>query len=250
MSAKGTVIVTGGGRGIGAASARLLAARGHGVAISYLSNAAAAHRVVEDITGRGGRAIAVPADAGSEADTVRLFETARAALGPLSGLVNNAGIVSPSSRLEEMDAGRLERILRTNVIGAFLACREAVRAMSTRHGGGGGAIVNVSSVAARLGSPGEFIDYAATKGALDSLTIGLAREVAAEGIRVNAIRPGIILTEIHASAGDPERVARIAPATPMGRAGTAEECAEAIAFLLSDAASYTTGSFIEVSGGR
>ncbi len=247
---KPILLVTGGSRGIGAATARLAAARGYAVCLSYRSNAAAADAVVADIERAGGEAIAVAADVASEADVLRLFETVDTRLGRLSALVNNAGILEQQTTVLKMDAGRLQRVLATNVIGAFLCAREAVRRMSTRHGGKGGAIVNVSSMASRLGSPGEYVDYAASKGAIDSMTIGLAREVAAEDIRVNAVRPGVIYTDIHASGGEPGRVDRVKSAVPMQRGGTAEEVARAILWLLSDEASYTTGAFIDVSGGR
>lgn len=247
---KPILLVTGGSRGIGAATARLAAARGYAVCLSYRSNAAAADAVVADIERAGGEAIAVAADVASEADVLRLFETVDTRLGRLSALVNNAGILEQQTTVLKMDAGRLQRVLATNVIGAFLCAREAVRRMSTRHGGKGGAIVNVSSMASRLGSPGEYVDYAASKGAIDSMTIGLAREVAAEDIRVNAVRPGVIYTDIHANGGEPGRVDRVKSAVPMQRGGTAEEVARAILWLLSDEASYTTGAFIDVSGGR
>ena len=247
---KPILLVTGGSRGIGAATTRLAAARGYAVCLSYRSNAAAAAAVVADIERAGGKAIAVAADVAQEADVLRLFETVDARLGRLTALVNNAGILERQTTLLDMEAGRWQRVLATNVIGSFLCAREAVRRMSTRHGGAGGAIVNVSSMAARLGSPGEYVDYAASKGAIDSMTIGLAKEVAAEGIRVNAVRPGVIYTEIHASGGEPGRVDRVKGAVPMQRGGTAEEVARAILWLASDEASYSTGAFIDVSGGR
>ena len=247
---KPILLVTGGSRGIGAATARLAAARGYAVCLSYRSNAAAAAAVVADIERAGGKAIAVAADVAQEADVLRLFETVDARLGRLTALVNNAGILERQTTLLDMEAARWQRVLATNVIGSFLCAREAVRRMSTRHGGAGGAIVNVSSMAARLGSPGEYVDYAASKGAIDSMTIGLAKEVAAEGIRVNAVRPGVIYTEIHASGGEPGRVDRVKGAVPMQRGGTAEEVARAILWLASDEASYSTGAFIDVSGGR
>jgi NAD(P)-dependent dehydrogenase (short-subunit alcohol dehydrogenase family) len=218
--------------------------------VNYVRNRAAAERVVADIEAAGGRAVAVGADISGEADVVRLFETVDAALGPPTALVNNAAVLETQMRLEAMDAARLTRVLATNVVGAFLCAREAVRRMSTRHGGAGGAIVNVSSGAARLGSPGEYIDYAASKGALDTLTIGLAKEVAEEGIRVNAVRAGFIYTDMHASGGEPNRVDRVKAFVPMKRGGTPEEVAHAILWLLSDEASYTTGSFIDVAGGK
>lgn len=244
------IIVTGGSRGIGAATARLAAQRGHGVCVSYVRDAKAAQSVVDSITGAGGRALAVQGDVAREADVLRLFDSAQGSLGAIDGLVNNAGILEQHMRLDEMTAGRFERVFATNIVGAFLCAREAVRRMSTRHGGMGGCIVNVSSMAARLGSPGEYIDYAASKGAVDTLTTGLAREVAEEGIRVNAVRPGVIYTDIHASGGEPNRVERVKAMVPMKRGGEPEEVARAILWLLSDEASYCTGTFIDVSGGR
>ena len=246
----GTAIITGANRGIGAATARLAAGAGYAVCVNYRSNRAAAEAVVHEIESAGGRAIAVAADVGSETAVVRMFETVDRELGTLAALVNNAGILETQARLENIDAARLERIFRTNVTGSFLCAREAVCRMSTRHGGAGGAIVNVSSLAARLGSPNEYIDYAAAKGAIDTMTIGLAQEVATEGIRVNAVRPGIIYTDIHASGGEPNRVERVKDSVPMKRGGQPIEVARAILWLLSDQASYTTGSFIDVSGGR
>jgi NAD(P)-dependent dehydrogenase (short-subunit alcohol dehydrogenase family) len=244
------VVVTGGGRGIGAATARLAAARGYAVCVNYLSNRDRAAAVVADIRNSGGRCFAVAGDVAKESDVIRLFDAAQAELGPITALVNNAGILERQGRLDEMEAARFERVFATNITGAFLCAREAVRRMSTRHGGKGGAIVNVSSMASSLGSPGEYVDYAASKGAIDSLTIGLAREVAEEGIRVNAVRPGVIRTEIHASGGEPGRVDRVKAAVPMRRGGEPEEVARAILWLLSDEASYSTGTFIDVSGGR
>lgn len=246
----GVLVVTGGSRGIGAAVATLAASDGYAVCINYLVNEAAAESVADRVRGHGAEAITVRADVGEEQDVVRLFETVDRDLGPVTHLVNNAGIVQAQMRLDAMDAARLTRIFTTNVLGSFYCARQAVRRMSTVRGGQGGAIVNVSSRASLLGSPGEYIDYAATKGALDTITIGLAKEVAAEGVRVNAVRAGIIDTEIHASGGDPDRVARVGKSIPMGRAGEAEEVARAVLWLLSDEASYTTGSFIDVSGGR
>lgn len=245
-----TILITGGSRGIGAATAQLAAAQGYAVCFSYLHNQAAADEVADAIRASGGAALAVQADVAVEADVVRLFKTVDRQCGPLVGLVNNAGILERQARVEEMDAARLNRIFAANVTGSFLCAREAVRRMSTRHGGSGGAIVNLSSIAARLGAPGEYVDYAASKGAIDTLTVGLAREVADEGIRVNAVRPGIIYTEIHASGGEPGRVDRVKSSVPMKRGGDALEVAHAILWLLSDKASYTTGTFIDVSGGR
>jgi len=244
------VVITGASRGIGAATARLAAATGYSVCVNYVRNREAATRVVADLEVAGARAIAVQADVSVESDVVRLFETTDKALGISCGLVNNAGILETQMRVDAMSAARLHRVLSTNVIGAFLCAREAVRRMSTRHGGAGGAIVNVSSGAARLGSPGEYVDYAASKGAVDTLTIGLAREIAEEGIRVNAVRPGFIYTEMHASVGEPDRVDRVKAFVPMKRGGTADEVARAILWLLSDEASFTTGAFIDVTGGR
>ena len=244
------MIVTGGSRGIGAATALLAAQRGYAVCVNYLHNRKAAEEIVRDIEKIGGRAIAVAADIASEPDVMRLFETVDRDLGRVSALVNNAGILEKQARLEGIDAARLNRVLATNVIGSFICSREAVRRMSTRHGGEGGGIVNVSSRASQIGSPGEYIDYAASKGAVDSLTVGLAKEVAEEGIRVNAVRPGFIYTGMHASGGEPNRVDRVKAFAPMKRGGKPEEVASAILWLLSDEASYTTGAFIDVSGGR
>jgi NAD(P)-dependent dehydrogenase (short-subunit alcohol dehydrogenase family) len=246
----GVMIVTGGGRGIGAATARLAAGRGYAVCVNYRGDGESAVAVVDAIRAAGGKAAAVQADISRESEVLRLFEESQAQLGALTALVNNAGILERHMRLDEMQAGRLERVFATNITGAFLCAREAVRRMSTRHGGKGGAIVNVSSVASTLGSPGEYIDYAASKGAIDTLTIGLAREVAAEGIRVNAVRPGVIYTSIHASGGEPGRVDRVKDAVPMKRGGEPEEVARAILWLLSPESSYSTGAFIDVSGGR
>jgi NAD(P)-dependent dehydrogenase (short-subunit alcohol dehydrogenase family) len=242
-------IVTGGSRGIGRAVALLLAERGYAVCLSYVSDAAAAQGVVDAITAKGGTALAVKGDVGSEADVIALFQAADG-LGRLAALVNNAGVVDVKSDVADMSAARLQRMMTTNVVGSFLCAREAVRRMSTKRGGAGGSIVNLSSVAARLGGPGQFVDYAASKGAIDSLTIGLSREVAGEGIRVNAVAPGIIATEIHASGGEPDRVERLGPGVPMGRAGTAEEVAAPIVWLLSEEASYTTGAILDIGGGR
>ena len=244
------LIVTGGGRGIGAATARLAAERSYAVCVNYRKNRAAADAVVAGIQETGGTALAVGADIALEPDVVRLFVTVDARMGPLTALVNNAGILERQTRVEHIDAARIDRVFGTNVRGAFLCAREAVRRMSMTHGAAGGAIVNVSSRAAQLGAPGEYVDYAASKAALDALTIGLAREVAGEGIRVNGVRAGIIYTDIHADGGEPGRVDRLGPALPMKRGGEAIEVARAILWLLSDEASYSTGTFIDVAGGR
>jgi len=243
------IVVTGGSRGIGAATARLAGARGYTVCVNYRQNRDAADKVVRAIEAGGSRAVAAQADVANEADVLRLFETSDK-LGPLSALVNNAGILETQMRVDAMDASRLQRVFATNVVGAFLCAREAVRRLSTRHGGNGGGIVNVSSGASRLGSPGEYVDYAASKGAIDTLTIGLAREVAEEGVRVNCVRPGHIYTDLHASGGEPNRVDRVKEVVPMKRGGDPEEVAHAILWLLSDEASYVTGSFIDVAGGK
>ena len=243
-------LITGAGRGIGAATARLAAARGYAVCVNYRSNAGAAQSVVDAITRDGGRAIAVQADIAIEADVVRLFQRCDRDLGRVTALVNNAGVLETQTRVDAIDAARLQRVFAANVTGSFICAREAVKRMSTRYGGAGGAIVNVSSGASRLGSPGEYVDYAASKGAIDTFTIGLAQEVAQEGIRVNAVRPGFIYTDIHASGGEPNRVDRVKAFVPMRRGGTADEVANAILWLLSDEASFTTGSFIDVTGGR
>lgn len=247
---KGIMIVTGGGRGIGAATVRQAAQAGYAVCINYRRDAASAEALAGEIEAAGGRAIAVAADVSNEAEVVRLFETVDRELGRVTALVNNAGILEKQTRLEDIDAARLTRVFNANVIGSFLCAREAVRRMSTRRGGAGGAIVNVSSIAGRLGAPGEYVDYAASKGAVDTMTLGLSKEVADEGIRVNCVRPGVIYTEIHALGGEPGRVDRVKDAVPMKRGGQPEEVARAILWLCSDAASYSTGSFLDVAGGR
>jgi NAD(P)-dependent dehydrogenase (short-subunit alcohol dehydrogenase family) len=244
------LLVTGGSRGIGAATALLAARQGWAVAVNYSANSLAADEVVRTIRAGGGNAITVQADVADEAQVLRMFQKVDAKLGRLTGLVNNAGVVDVSARVDEMGVARWRRMFDINVIGSMLCAREAVRRMSTRHGGGGGSVVNVSSAASRLGSPGQYVDYAASKGAIDAFTIGLAKEVAAEGIRVNAVRPGLIETEIHASGGLPHRVRDLQHQVPMQRGGTADEVAQAIVWLLSDAASYTTMSLLDVSGGR
>lgn len=244
------LLITGGGRGIGAATALLAAQRGFAVAVNYTTNSLAADEVVRTIRAGGGTAIAVQADVGDEAQVLAMFEKVDAKLGRLTALVNNAGVVDMKARVDEMSVARLERMFRINVIGSFVCAREAVRRMSTKHGGSGGAIVNVSSAASRLGSPDQYVDYAASKGAIDTFTLGLAKEVADEGIRVNAVRPGLIETDIHASGGMPERAAMLAPTVPMKRTGTAEEIAGAIVWLLSPEASYTTAALLDVTGGR
>jgi NAD(P)-dependent dehydrogenase (short-subunit alcohol dehydrogenase family) len=246
----GVLMITGGGRGIGAATARLAAQRGYAVCISYLSNGAAAESVVQAIRSGGGKAAAVRGDVAAEQDVVRMFAECDRALGPLAGLVNNAGVVDRQMRVEAMDAARLQRMFSINVLGAFLCAREAIRRMSTKHGGQGGAIVNVSSGAARLGSPGEYVDYAASKGAIDTMTLGLAKELAADGIRVNCVRPGFVHTGIHASGGEPNRIERLRDSIPMKRGGEPDEVARAILWLLSDEASYSTGAILDVTGGR
>jgi NAD(P)-dependent dehydrogenase (short-subunit alcohol dehydrogenase family) len=246
----GVLLVTGGGRGIGAATARLAAKRGYAVCVNYLRDRSSADRVVQDIRADGGGAVAVPGDVSIEADVLRLFQECDRSLGLLTALANNAGIVTTASRVEAMGAERLQRMFSTNVVGAFLCAREAIRRMSTKHGGKGGAIVNVSSGAARLGSPGEWVDYAASKGAIDTMTIGLSKELADEGIRVNCVRPGFVNTGIHAGAGEPNRIDRLRATIPMKRGGEPEEVARAILWLLSDEASYSTGAILDVTGGR
>jgi len=243
-------IITGGSRGIGAACALALGEQGYAVVVNYATNERAAAEVAAAIIGKGGRAISVRADVAKEADILNLFEKTDAAFGPLTALVNNAGVVDQKSNLADMSAERLERMMRINIIGAMLCAREAVRRMALSRGGKGGAIVNISSVAATLGSPGQYVDYAASKGAIDTFTRGLAQEVANEGIRVNAVRPGIIDTDIHASGGIPDRVEKLKNQIPMKRAGTAQEVANAVLYLLSDQASYSTGALLDISGGR
>jgi NAD(P)-dependent dehydrogenase (short-subunit alcohol dehydrogenase family) len=242
-------IITGGSRGIGRATAFAAAARGFRVVVGYASNQVAANEVVAAIESKNGKAIAVKCDVGSEADILALFKAADA-FGTLGALVNNAGIVGVTSRVDEMSAERIQRMMAVNVTGNILCAREAVKRMSTRHGGSGGVIVNLSSVAARLGAPNTYVDYAASKGAIDSFTIGLGHEVAGEGIRVAAIRPGLIDTDIHASGGDPDRAQRLSPLVPMKRVGSADEIANAIVWLMSDDASYVTSAILDVSGGR
>ncbi len=244
------MLITGASRGIGAATARLAAAKGYALCLNFRRRQDAARELLDELQASGTRAIAVEADVADEAQVVRLFAALDAEFGRLDVLVNNAGILEQQMRLDEMDLARLERVFAVNVFGSFMCAREAVRRMSTRHGGRGGTIVNVSSMAAKLGAPNEYIDYAAAKGAIDSMTLGLAKEVAAEGIRVNAVRPGVIRTDIHASGGEPGRIARISASVPMGRGGEAEEVAEAILWLASDKASYTNGALLDVSGGR
>jgi NAD(P)-dependent dehydrogenase (short-subunit alcohol dehydrogenase family) len=244
------MLITGGSRGIGAATARLAARRGYNVCITYRHDQAAAAALVAEINAAGGQALALAADVAVEAEMLRVFDHLDRHVGRLDALVNNAGVLEQQMRFDQMDTARWQRILITNILGSFICCREAVRRMSQRYGGAGGAIVNVSSMAAQLGSPGEYVDYAASKGAIDSLTVGLAREVAAEGIRVNAVRPGLIATAIHASGGEPARVERLKAGVPMQRGGQAEEVAQAILWLLSAEASYVTGALLDVSGGR
>ncbi len=245
-----TLIVTGASRGIGAATARLSGQRGYAVCVNYLQDRAAAEEVAGRITSAGGRAIAVQADIGVESEVVAMFERVERELGGPTALVNNAATLERQMRLEQMDAARMQRMFSTNAIGTMLCAREAVLRMSTKHGGSGGAIVNVSSGAARFGSPGEYVDYAATKGAVDTFTVGLAAEVAAEGIRVNGVRPGFIYTTMHAKGGEPGRVDRVKTMVPMQRGGQPEEVAAAILWLLSDEASFVTGTILDVSGGR
>ena len=244
------LLVTGGSRGIGAATALLAAQNGWSVAVNYTANSLAADEVVRQIRASGGQAMSVQADVADEAQVLRMFEHIDAKFGRLTGLVNNAGVVDVTARVDEMSVTRWKRMFDINVIGSLICAREAVRRMSTKHGGEGGSIVNVSSAASRLGSPGQYVDYAAAKGAIDAFTIGLAKEVAAEGIRVNAVRPGLIETDIHASGGLPNRVKELQHLVPAQRGGSAEEVAQGIVWLLSDSASYTTMSFLDISGGR
>ena len=245
-----TVLVPGGGRGIGAATSWLCAQRGWAVAVNYARGADAAETMVARIRAAGGTALAVRADVADESQVLKMFDTLDREMPPLHGLVNNAGVVDLPGRVESISVARLQRMFAINVFGSFVCAREAVKRMSTAHGGAGGAIVNLSSAAARIGAPGQYVDYAAAKGAIDAFTLGLAKEVATEGIRVNAVRPGIIDTEIHASGGIPDRVQQMTPHVPMQRAGTAAEVAEAIVWLLSDASSYTSGAIVDVTGGR
>ena len=244
------ILVTGGSRGIGRATAILAGRRGWAVGVNYVGNADAAAETVAAVEGAGGRALAVRGDVAVEADVLAIFDATRAAFGPLDGLVNNAGIVAPGLPLAEMDVARMRRVFETNILGAYLCAREAARRLSRSRGGQGGVIVNVSSAAARLGGPNEYVDYAGSKGALDALTIGLSKELGPEGVRVNAVRPGLIDTEIHASGGKPDRAKIMGATTPLGREGTAEEVAEAIIWLLSDASSYVTGALLDVAAGR
>ncbi|UVL63466.1 SDR family oxidoreductase [Pseudomonas sp. B21-032] len=244
------IVITGASRGIGAATARLAARAGYRICINYLRDDEAAQRVLAEVRELGADAIAVKADVSVEDEIVQLFQRVDAELGPVTALVNNAGTIGHQSRVEEVSEFRLLKLMKTNVVGPMLCAKHALQRMSTRHGGQGGSIVNVSSVAARLGSPNEYVDYAASKGALDTFTVGLAKEVAGEGVRVNAVRPGYIFTDFHALSGDPQRVSKLEPGIPMGRGGQAEEVAEAILWLLSDQASYSTGSFLDLGGGR
>ncbi|MFL9948800.1 SDR family oxidoreductase [Paraburkholderia agricolaris] len=244
------VLITGGSRGIGRATARLLGAQGWSVGVNYAQNLAAARETVADVERAGSQALAIAGDVASETDVIAMFDALEQKFGRLDALVNNAGIVAPSSQLADMELARLKRMFDVNVLGAYLCAREAARRMSTARGGAGGVIVNISSAAARLGSPNEYIDYAGSKGAVDTLTIGLAKELGPQGVRVNAVRPGLIDTDIHASGGKPERAAQLGATTPLGRPGSANEVAESIVWLLSDAASYVTGALLDVTGGR
>lgn len=244
------MLITGASRGIGAATARLAARQGYALCLNYHQNEGAASQVLQQVRAAGVSAITIKADVADEGQVLHMFEIVDREFGRLDVLVNNAGMLEQQMRLEQMDAARWTRVLGANVIGSFLCAREAIRRMSTQHGGQGGSIINLSSIAARLGAPGEYIDYAAAKGAIDSMTVGLAKEVAGEGIRVNAVRPGVIHTDIHASGGEPDRIERVKASVPMGRGGQAEEIAEAILWLASEQASYTTGALLDVSGGR
>ncbi|MGE6686434.1 SDR family oxidoreductase [Stutzerimonas stutzeri] len=244
------MLITGASRGIGAATARLAAHQGYALCLNYHQREDAVKQVLEQVRTAGVSAITVKADVADEGQVLQMFEMIDREFGRLDVLVNNAGMLEQQMRLEQMDAARWMRVLGTNVIGSFLCAREAIKRMSNQHGGQGGSIINLSSIAARLGAPGEYIDYAAAKGAIDSMTVGLAKEVAGEGIRVNAVRPGVIHTEIHASGGEPDRIERVKSSVPMGRGGQAEEVAEAILWLASEHASYTTGALLDVSGGR
>ena len=250
VMARPLVLITGGSRGIGAATARLAASRGYDVAFTYLQRAETANSLVAELTATGARALAVQADVSSEADVLRAFATVDRELGTITALVNNAGILEQQMRLDAMTVDRWTRVLTTNVVGSFVCAREAVLRMSTRHGGAGGAIVNLSSIASKVGGANEYVDYAASKGAIDSMTVGLAREIATEGVRVNGVRPGPIRTEIHASGGEPGRVDRFGPSIPIGRGGEPEEVAATVVWLLSEEASYITGTIVDVSGGR
>lgn len=244
------MLITGGSRGIGAATALLAAANGYAIALNYIKNKTAADNVVSEIKSGGGNAVAIQADIAVEAEVVRLFEEVDKQFGTLDCLVNNAGILEKQMRVEDMTADRLNRIFAANITGQIICAREAIKRMSTKYGGKGGTIINVSSIAARLGSPDEYVDYAASKGAIDTFTIGLSKEIAVEGIRVNAVRPGLIYTDIHADGGEPGRVDRVKSSLPMKRGGQPEEIAEAILWLASDKSSYATGSFIDLGGGR
>jgi len=244
------MLITGASRGIGAATARLAAHQGYALCLNYHQREDAVKQVLKQVHAAGASAITVKADVADESQVLQMFEVIDREFGQLDVLVNNAGMLEQQMRLEQMDAARWTRVLGANVIGSFLCAREAIKRMSTQHGGQGGSIINLSSIAARLGAPGEYIDYAAAKGAIDSMTVGLAREVAGGGIRVNAVRPGVIHTEIHASGGEPDRIERVKSSVPMGRGGQAEEVAEAILWLASEHASYTTGALLDVSGGR
>ena len=245
-----SIIITGAGRGIGRATAIMAGRRGWSVGVNFAGNGKAAAETVAAVIAAGGRAVAIKGDVAVEADVLAMFDVTIAAFGGLDGVVNNAGIVGPPQQLADMSMSRLRRMFETNILGAYLVAREAARRLSAKRGGRGGAIVNISSAAARLGSPNEYVDYAGSKGAVDTMTIGLSKELGPEGIRVNCVRPGIISTEIHASGNQPDRAARIGPVTPLGRAGTAEEVAEAIVWLLSDAASYVNGAILDVTAGR